>query len=477
MDSVYTTPSKSSSYEAAAGPRQRNTARKTSSNSRRQEAPARHATPRTRRTYDERPSLWDTLIHMLVSSFLFLWDIVLMSLSNVKKPISYIVGLWILAGIGMLITNLMTASIYTALTPVCRIPGVSLLHLPICSYSSPYDTPGHVDHPRIDATGSAPDPEFSSLMHAQDKLSEVLEDATSSLSLPLSMKRSESSIRDLRQIVRFSSLDSRNELVLEFDGFIETARAASFDLQKFNSHVGRTVDVTLSTARWTERMLDDMAHQSSPSTDLLPRFVSSLLYPFTPIPFTQSRLLDQYIVHSSLISSEISALTEEAQALLMLLQNLEDRLDVIHGITFSAHQNTQISKDEILSHLWTMVGGNRAQVSKHNRHLDLLRQVGQYRTQAFAHVSGTILKLQAMGSELEELRTRVDAAGLEKEMRGRDRVPLEVHIQSIKMGVERLEEGRAKARAIENKYVRNVIDVSQSGQLGVDEQKLGLLDG
>jgi hypothetical protein len=31
----------------------------------------------------------------------------------------------------------------------------------------------------------------------------------------------------------------RNELVLEFDGFVETARIASYDLQKFNSHVGR----------------------------------------------------------------------------------------------------------------------------------------------------------------------------------------------------------------------------------------------
>ena len=37
----------------------------------------------------------------------------------------------------------------------------------------------------------------------------------------------------------------RNELVLEFDGFIETARIASYDLQKFNSHVGRVRHILL----------------------------------------------------------------------------------------------------------------------------------------------------------------------------------------------------------------------------------------
>jgi hypothetical protein len=411
---------------------------------------------------------------MLGSSLLFLWEVVLRSLRLIISPISYVFGFCVLVALLAIVWNLMTTSISTALSPVCRIPGVSFLHLPICTYSSPYTSPGSAKRRPIDPTKNLPDPEFSKLINAQDKLSEVLEDATSSLALPQSMKRSETSIRDLRQVVKFSSLAPRNELVLEFDGFIETARQVSTDLQKFNSHVGRAVDVTLANARWTERMLDDLAHQSTPSIEFLPRFVSKALYPFTPIQFTQAKLLDQYILHSDFISAEILTLTEGAQALLLSLQNLEDRLDVIHGITFSARENAQISKDEILTHLWTMVGGNRAQVKKHNRHLDLLQQVGQYRTQAIAHVSGIILKLQAMDAELEELRTRVDAAGLEKEVRGSDRVPLQVHIESIRMGVERLEVGRDKAREIEKGYIRRVIDSSGNKQLGLEEKRLEL---
>lgn len=420
-------------------------------------------------------SPFDLAFDYLWQALAFVVDILFLALGMIKKPLAWLLALYLVAGLMTMFSNLLTNSIYTALTPICRIPGVSLLGLPICSYSSPYD--GHGGTPTtIDATSNlSPDPEFEDLMAAQNRLSEVMDDTTASLSLPLSMKRSETGIRDLRQIVRFSSLSSRGELVFEFDGFIETARTTSYDLQKFNSHVGRAVDVTLSTARWTERILDDMSHQSDPSNSLLPRFMASLLYPFTPVPFTKARLLDQYLVHTNLISAEISSLIDEAQALLLLLQNLEDRLEVIHSISFQSQQNAQISKDEILSHLWTLLGGNRAQLSKYNGHLHLLRQVGQYRSQAFAHVSGTILKLQAMGAELEELRTRVDAAGLESGVKGSKEVPLEVHIESIRLGVERLEEGRQRAREVEKGYVRRVLDVSESGALGAEQEgRLGL---
>ena len=402
----------------------------------------------------------------------YVLEVVFSALKLLKRPISWVVAAYLLAGFLMLIGNFLTSSISTALTPICRLPFATTM-LPICAYTSGTNTFDGQSHPTIDASKTAADPEFSSLMKAQNQLSGILDDTTASLSLPLSMKRSEVSIRDLRQVVQFSSLSSRNELVLEFDGFIETARAASYDLQKFNSHVGRAVDVTLSTARWTERILDDIASKNGESANtIVPQIIRNLFYPFTPVPVTKSRVLDQYLIHTGLISDEIIKLIDEATALLSVLQNLEDRLEVIHAVSYSNSQSAQIDKDEILGHLWTMLGGNRAQVSKHDKHLKLLSHVGEYRAAAFAHVSGTILKLQAMSVELEELRTRVDAPGLAKGMQ--KEVPLEVHIESIRLGVERLEQGRAKARQVENGYLRKVIDVSETGQLEVDEARLEL---
>ena len=394
----------------------------------------------------------ENVLDLLASIAKWALDIVAGALKNLKKPISWVLAAYLFLGMFTLLQNMLTRSIYSAMSPICRIPGSSFLNLPMCQ--------SNYEGPTIDG-GAAP-VEFEELMTVQSHFEEIMEQSASGVSLPLDMKRSETSIRDLRQVVRFSQLHSRNEMVLEFDGFIETARIASYDLQKFNSHIGRGVDIVLSTARWTERVLDDMALKQS-TRGIIPGFISDkLLAPFQPLQFTESRLLDQYIKHTRVISEEIEQLLAEAQALLLVLQNLEDRLDVIHGIAMRDNIHAQGSKDEILSQLWTLLGGNRGALGKYNNQLRLLKEVGNQRKVAWAHVSGTILKLQAMGAELEELRERVGSAEL---LRDRADVPLAVHLESIKLGVERLEEGRKKARELETGHVRRVLDKAQESTL------------
>lgn len=396
--------------------------------------------------------LADKMILVLVSLAEGFLDILGQTLKSLKRPISWLLAVYLFAGIILLVQNLLTTSIYTALSPICRIPGVSFLNLPLCQYVSPNN-----DNPSLPPGTSAP-VEFEALMKTQSQFEEILSESAAGVSLPLDMKRSETSIRDLRQIVRYSKLSSRNEMVLEFDGFIESARIASYDLQKFNSHIGRGVDIVLSTARWTQHILDDMEVKKA-SRGMVPAFIQDkLLAPFTPMEFTEARLLDQYISHTRIVSDEIERLIDEAQALLLVLQNLEDRLEVIDEIAMHDNVAAKEGKDEILSHLWTILGGNRAQLGKYNSQLTLLRQVGRYRKVAWAHISATILKLQAMGAELEELRTRVGSAEVLRDSSKHQEIPLRVHIESIRLGVQRLEEGRERARRLEQNHVRRVID-------------------
>jgi hypothetical protein len=398
----------------------------------------------------------DKSVHVLVHTAEWLLDILGQTLKALKKPLSWLLAAYLFAGILMLMQNLLTNSIYAALSPICRIPGMSLLDLPMCHYSS-----ANPNAPRISDGASAP-VEFDALMKTQSQFEDILSESATGVSLPLDMKRSESSIRDLRQIVRHSQLASRNEMVLEFDGFIETARIASYDLQKFNSHIGRGVDIVLSTARWTERVLEDMAHKRS-NRGLIPSLVQDkILAPFKPLQFTESMLLDQYITHTRVVSDEIERLIEEAQALLQVLQNLDDRLEVIHTIAARDDVAAQANRDEILSHLWTSLGGNRAKLGRVDRQLNLLGQVGQYRKIAFAHVAATILKLQAMGAELEGLRERVSSAEV---LRDHMEIPLAVHVANIKLGVERLEAGRESARSAEKGHVRNILDGAEQSNL------------
>lgn len=376
------------------------------------------------------------------------FDVLGGALTTLKTPISYLVAIWLLVGVLLFLRNLFFTSIYSALSPVCRIPGSSWLNLPMCQ--SPIS---------VQYSGDDPPPvRFDQLMTVQNKFEDVLQESAGGVSLPLDMKRGETSIRDLRQVVRFSQLHSKNELVLEFDGFVETARLASYDLQKFNSHVGRGVDNILATARWTKRVLDGIAERDASQGAIASFLNDKILAPFQPVKFTEDALLDQYLQHTRVVEEEINRLVIEAQALLLLLQNLEDRLDVIHGIAVRDDLHAQGGRNEILSQLWTMLGGNRSKLGKFDSQLRLLDQVNTYRQNAIAHVSGTLIRLQSMGAELEELRERVGGVEL---LGSKGSVPLNLHIENIEMGVERLERGRKGAKEVENEELRSSLEKSK----------------
>ena len=378
------------------------------------------------------------------------YDVLGKALRLVKTPVAYLLALWLLFGISVVLRTFLFSSLSKALSPLCRIPGTSLLNLSICQ--TPFSARN---------AGEAPPVQFDELMTVQNKFEEVLQESAGGVSLPLDMKRGETSIRDLRQVVRFSQLHSKNELVLEFDGFIETARIASYDLQKFNSHVGRGVDNILATARWTKRVLDGIMERDASQGALSSFFNDKLLAPFQPIKFTEDALLDQYIQHTRVVEDEINRLVVEAQALLLVLQNLEDRLDVIHGVAIRDNLHAQGGKNEVLSQLWTMLGGNRSKLGKFDSQLRLLGQVNTYRQNAIAHVSGTLIKLQSMGAELEELRERVGSVEL---LGGKGSIPLSLHIENIEMGVERLESGRKGAKELENEELRKTLEKGRGNE-------------
>ncbi|KAL9132024.1 MAG: hypothetical protein Q9217_000152 [Psora testacea] len=380
---------------------------------------------------------FDKIVVYLGPILTWLYEVLGGTLQKLRTPISYLLAFWLLLGLFVFLRNLFFSSVYSALSPVCRIPGARSLNLPMCRSSIANNYEG-VEPPPV---------QFDQLMMVQDKFQEVLRESAGGVSLPMDMKRGETSIRDLRQMVRFSQLHSRNELVLEFDGFIETARMASYDLQKFNSHVGRAIDNILATAKWTKRALDGIAERDASRGAIASFFNDRVLAPFQPLKFTEDALLDQYIQHTHIVENEINRLVAEAQALLLILQNLEDRLDVIHGIAVRDDLHVQGTKSEVLSQLWTMLGGNRSKLGKYDSQLRLLSQMNTYRQNAITHISDTLLKLQGMGAELEELRERVGSVDV---LGGKGAVPLTLHIENIERGVERLERGRKSAKELED---------------------------
>lgn len=357
-------------------------------------------------------------------------------ISGILKPIlAILLAIWIVAYLGR---YALTSAFASTLTPICSIPGISYLGLPFCDPRAP----------------SGP-VEFEQLMNVQSAFEDVMSSSSGAVSLPLDMKRSESSIRDLKHVVQYSALPSRNELVFEFGGFIETARQASSELTHFNSKVGRAIDQVLSTNRWTLQVIDGVAEREASRGSVDRFFAETLFHPFQSGQVTERALLEQYIAHTRAIEESIAQLIIEAQALLGILQNLDDRLDIIHGITTRDGLSVKGSRDELFGQLWTKLGGNRSSKKKHDDQLYLLKQVSGYRKNAWEHVSATILRLESISAGLEDLRERVAAPDV---VGHRQDVPLKLHIDNIQMAVDRLDSERIEARKRESEYQRRAID-------------------
>lgn len=388
--------------------------------------------------------LWDRALKPVVG---YAIDIVRILVTS--KITKNFIAVWLAIGIFMFVRNFVTQSVNNALSPLCRIPGSSYLNLPFCPIQIAPELSGPA--------------EFDKLVDAQSQFEEVLAASAGGAFLPVEMKNSEAGIRDLKHVVQYSSLPSRNELVFEFSGFIDTARQASQDLSKFNSRIGRAVDQILSTNRWTLQVIDGVAEQQA-SRGGIENWVSrnlNIFAPFQPVALSRDVLLDQYLRHTGAVEEQILSLISEAQALLSILDNLDSRLDVIAGIATRDGIKVENNRDELFSFLWTKVGGHRGSVAKIEKQLNLLNDVGQYRRMAWAHVNGAIIKLMAIRDNLEDLRERVAMPEIVGE-----KVPLEVHIENINLGIERLEAQRDNGRKLEaENYARVLSRAEEKGRM------------
>ena len=186
-----------------------------------------------------------------------------------------------------------------------------------------------------------------------------------------------------------------------------------------------------------------------------------------PPPTLQQKIFDQYILHVGKNKEEITRLIETAQALLMVLNNLDGRLGTIYEIATNDDHSITRDQEELLSSLWTKLGGNRKDVKSNNQQLNLLKNISAYRKKAVMHVSETLLKLQEIQAELENLREGVAAP----EVLGyRDEVPLTYHLDLIEKGVERLRVSRGESMRVEGDVYRRMMRAGEEGgQGGVKE--------
>ncbi|KAG5941997.1 hypothetical protein E4U60_007543 [Claviceps pazoutovae] len=422
-----------------------------------------HLTPTTQSEQDG-PRGSSNIATLLPSALfkILVWagEIILIALHFAKYPLGMLLAAYLVFGGAIIVQNMATRSVYSALSPVCRLPGLSLLNLPFCP---PKNTVLFGDSPSTGGQGHGRSVEFEDLMGVQAKFEQVLEHSAEGVSLPLEMKRSELAVRDLRSLVRHSDVQARHELVLEFDGYIDTARRSSSELQKFNSHVGSAVDAVISINRWTSRYIDSLSPDSAlgagaAGSSVLVEWTQWIFSPFQPADqhmFSERIILEKYIEHTSLVSQRISSLILEAQAVLRLLTKAEDHLGLIYDITSRTSASVSSRREEILWSIWTLVGANSGRLQSLSQQLTLLQQVDAQRSTAVKQVSALILELESIQAGLGDLRDRV----AEPQFSGASSayIPLSVHIETIDRGVDRLQAARRRIRAAEDGRVRDTM--------------------
>jgi len=157
----------------------------------------------------------------------------------------------------------------------------------------------------------------------------------------------------------------------------------------------------------------------------------------------------------NILSSDMERLIIEAEANIIALDALEERLSTLHDIISREDLALSSEKGDLLAELWTVLGFNRNELRNFDQSLTLLKELKTYRQQALSRVVAALQTLRAMSADMEDLRERVARPAL-----AGSKIPVEVHMRSIKLGLQRLREGRVRAKELDEAAMRRVLSAN-----------------
>jgi hypothetical protein len=280
----------------------------------------------------------------------------------------------------------------------------------------------------------------------------LLDEAVEGPGLALEIKKAEMATSDLATLVRVSKLNSREILADSLSEFVKDARKVGRGLTRFSSKVGGTVDSIIAVNDYALHRIE-AANSQSRGLSLRRLWSSSPANTKEVVTRTFTEAMDA-------LSANMRRLALEAEVSISDLNKLEEHLKAIHEVVSREDSSISTAKDELLAELWTILGGNRKQLNGMDKHLALLRGVGGYRDRARAHVVAALHVLESMAEEMEELRERVAAP----ELVG-DAIPIDVHMKSIRSGLDRLKEQRIGAKQLEEQLRNRVLGSADGGKV------------
>jgi hypothetical protein len=362
-----------------------------------------------------------------------------------RIPLSLILFLFLLS----LILTRISSTLSSAFAPFCHVPGMS--YTSMCRWVNALNDMPSRDRP-VDAVHWA---DYPALVEVQSKTFEQMLDdsvltSTTPSSLSLDLKKTEMATADLIALVRLSKLKSRDSLAETLSDFVQGARGAGRSLARLDAKMNGAMDSIMA-------MNDYALHAIEGARAKEPSKLAMAL-----VPWSQGKTADEVVRETfgdamNVLSDHLARIILEVETNTQNLDALDEKLNTLRSIVSREDSSVSADREELLSYLWTKLGGNRKDLKNFNRNLKMLSDLGNYRKAAQARVVATLHTLERVSQDMEDMRERVAAPNL-----AGSTVAPEVHMKSIRKGLERLEEGRKRARSLEEEALRKALEASPS---------------
>lgn len=134
-------------------------------------------------------------------------------------------------------------------------------------------------------------------------------------------------------------------------------------------------------------------------------------------------------------TSELEGLVTKAFFIKGHLDDLKEKLRAMYYIVVHEKRDFIAEEHELLSTLWSQLGGNILDKKRFRENLLLLDQLTKYHDQADRYVAGAIFALNSMRNQMKEVKKAVGAPSITG-----PKIPLSVQMRGIQDAVENLQE-------------------------------------
>ncbi|KAG6880344.1 hypothetical protein C0992_011095 [Termitomyces sp. T32_za158] len=279
--------------------------------------------------------------------------------------------------------------------------------------------------------------DFHGLTEVQKALADYfVGDGPGASELAIKIAKAELATSDLIVAVRFSTLRTAEQLADSLSLFVRDAGDAGDSLQELDAKAMGAIDSIVNLNIWALKAIEEAKAPSG---------ILSSLSVWQSKKSTQDIINDNFKEAMRIQDAILIRLITQAKISQGQLKRMKEGLQAIRDLATRENIYIHAQKGELLASMWTTLGSNRQDLHRYQTNLELLESLEQYTDVAKAHVAQALTNLKTMQAQMKDLREKVS----QPDVTGTN-VPVHVHIRTIMDGIQRMKEGRIRARERES---------------------------